>query len=59
MKRELFLQIAEIENTKDVSNVLNNIVKAFRINQITQDQFNHLMYDLDFTLRCLGILKSN
>ena len=57
MKRELFLQIAEIENRNDVSNVINNIVNAFQNHEITHDQFNHLMYDLDLELKSLDILK--
>lgn len=57
MKRELFLQIAEIENGNDVSNVTTNITNALRNNQITIEDVWHLMYDLDLTLKTLGILK--
>lgn len=59
MKRELILQIAEIETKNDVKKVLNNIVNSFHNQQITKEQFNHLMYDFNFTLQHLGILKSN
>ena len=57
MKRELFLQIAEIETGNDVSNVTTNIVKALENNQITSEDANHLMNDLTLTLKSLGIFK--
>ena len=57
MKRELFLQIAEIENGNDVHKVLDNIASALKNNEITSDDCNHIMYDLDLTLKSLGIFK--
>lgn len=57
MKRELFLQIAEIENGNDVSNVTTNIVNALNNNQITSEDADHLMADLTLTLKSLGIFK--
>lgn len=55
MKRELLLQIAEIENGNDVSNVTTNIVNALKNNQITSEDADHLMADLTLTLKSLGI----
>jgi predicted transcriptional regulator len=61
MKRELFLQIADIEDSNDVandvSNVTTNIISALRNNQINSEEANYLIADLHLTLKSLGILK--
>lgn len=57
MKRELFLQIAEIESKNDASKVLDNIATALHNNEINSDEFNHIMHDFDLTLKSLGIFK--
>jgi len=57
MKRELFLQIAEIENANDASQVISRISNAWFYNEITSEDFDHLMADLTITLKSLGIFK--
>lgn len=57
MKRELFLQIAEIENVNDVSNVTTNIVNALKNNQITSEDAKYLLDVLTLTLKSLGFFK--
>lgn len=57
MKRELFLQIAEIESKNDASKVLDNIAAAAKNNEITSDEFNHIMHEFDLSLKSIGIFK--
>ena len=57
MKRKLFLQIAEIENANDASQVISRISNAWFYNEITSEDFDHLMADLTITLKSLGIFK--